>query len=175
MPGRVLSGRYQVQDKIGTGGMATVFRGVDQTLGRTVAIKTMLPQYATDPSFAARFKQEAQAAAALREIGAGLAEELYGDELPEHQAEFAPGAAHDLLRRLGAEEETARRAAALLGPKPPEGPEAPLLREAELLLALEEGRLYEADSAALPGEGLQSELACRLFRLWTAGEGLRWS
>ena len=66
MPGRVLSGRYQVQDKIGTGGMATVFRGVDQTLGRTVAIKTMLPQYAADPSFAARFKQEAQAAAALQ-------------------------------------------------------------------------------------------------------------
>lgn len=116
-----------------------------------------------------------EAAAALREIGAGLAEELYGDELPEHQAEFAPGAAHDLLRRLGAEEETARRAAALLGPKPPEGPEAPLLREAELLLALEEGRLSEAERAALPGDALRSELACRLFRLWTAGEGLRWS
>jgi serine/threonine-protein kinase len=45
--------------------MATVYRGMDQVLGRTVAIKTMLPQYATDPSFAARFKQEAQAAAAL--------------------------------------------------------------------------------------------------------------
>jgi serine/threonine-protein kinase len=45
--------------------MATVYRGMDRVLGRTVAIKTMLPQYATDPSFAARFKQEAQAAAAL--------------------------------------------------------------------------------------------------------------
>ena len=66
MPGRMLGGRYQVQDKIGTGGMATVFRGLDEVLGRTVAIKTMLPQYATDPSFAARFKQEAQAAAALQ-------------------------------------------------------------------------------------------------------------
>ena len=65
MPGRMLGGRYQVQDKIGTGGMATVYRGQDQVLGRTVAIKTMLPQYANDPSFAARFKQEAQAAAAL--------------------------------------------------------------------------------------------------------------
>ena len=65
MPGRMLSGRYQVQDKIGTGGMATVYRGQDQVLGRTVAIKMMLPQYANDPSFAARFKQEAQAAAAL--------------------------------------------------------------------------------------------------------------
>ena len=66
MPGKVLGGRYQVQDKIGTGGMATVYRGLDEVLGRTVAIKTMLPQYATDPSFAARFKQEAQAAAALQ-------------------------------------------------------------------------------------------------------------
>ena len=66
MAGRILGGRYTVQDKIGTGGMATVYRGVDEVLGRTVAIKTMLPQYASDPSFAARFKQEAQAAAALQ-------------------------------------------------------------------------------------------------------------
>lgn len=62
----VLGGRYQVKDRIGTGGMATVYRGQDTVLGRTVAIKTMLPQYATDASFAARFKQEAQAAAALQ-------------------------------------------------------------------------------------------------------------
>jgi len=66
MSDRVYGGRYQVQDKIGTGGMAVVYRGVDQVLGRTVAIKTMLPQYASDESFAARFKQEAQAAAALQ-------------------------------------------------------------------------------------------------------------
>ncbi len=65
MAGRVLGGRYTVQDRIGTGGMAIVYRGLDEVLGRTVAIKTMLPQYAADPSFAARFKQEAQAAAAL--------------------------------------------------------------------------------------------------------------
>ena len=66
MSERVLGGRYTVQDKIGTGGMAIVYRGLDNVLGRTVAIKTMLPQYAADPSFAARFKQEAQAAAALQ-------------------------------------------------------------------------------------------------------------
>ena len=65
MAGKVLGGRYTVQDRIGTGGMAIVYRGLDEVLGRTVAIKTMLPQYASDPSFAARFKQEAQAAAAL--------------------------------------------------------------------------------------------------------------
>ena len=66
MPSTVLGGRYTVQDKIGTGGMAIVYRGLDNVLGRTVAIKTMLPQYAADHSFAARFKQEAQAAAALQ-------------------------------------------------------------------------------------------------------------
>ena len=46
--------------------MAIVYRGLDDVLGRTVAVKIMLPQYANDPSFAARFKQEAQAAAALQ-------------------------------------------------------------------------------------------------------------
>ena len=66
MAAKVLGGRYTVQDRIGTGGMAIVYRGLDEVLGRTVAIKTMLPQYASDPSFAARFKQEAQAAAALQ-------------------------------------------------------------------------------------------------------------
>lgn len=66
MPAGILGGRYLVQDKIGAGGMATVYRGRDEVLGRTVAIKTMLPQYAHDASFAARFKQEAQAAAALQ-------------------------------------------------------------------------------------------------------------
>ena len=66
MAERILGGRYTVQDKIGTGGMAIVYRGLDNVLGRVVAIKTMLPQYAADPSFAARFKQEAQAAAALQ-------------------------------------------------------------------------------------------------------------
>lgn len=66
MADKVLGGRYTVLDKIGIGGMATVYRGMDEVLGRQVAIKTMLPQYAADPSFAARFKQEAQAAAALQ-------------------------------------------------------------------------------------------------------------
>lgn len=66
MADKVLGGRYTVQDKIGSGGMAVVYRGLDNVLGRTVAIKNMLPQYANDASFAARFKQEAQAAAALQ-------------------------------------------------------------------------------------------------------------
>lgn len=64
--GTVFGGRYIVQSQVGTGGMATVYRGIDNVLDRQVAIKVMLPQYATDPAFAQRFKQEAQAAAALQ-------------------------------------------------------------------------------------------------------------
>ena len=62
---RVLGGRYLLKDKVGTGGMASVYRAQDMTLDRTVAVKIMLPQYAADATFAARFKQEAQAAAGL--------------------------------------------------------------------------------------------------------------
>ncbi len=65
MEQRVLGGRYLLKDRVGTGGMATVYRAQDQVLDRTVAVKIMLPQYAGDATFAARFKQEAQAAAGL--------------------------------------------------------------------------------------------------------------
>ena len=63
---RMLGGRYLLKDKVGNGGMATVYRAQDTVLDRTVAVKIMLPQYAGDPTFAARFKQEAQAAAGLQ-------------------------------------------------------------------------------------------------------------
>ena len=63
---RVLGGRYLLKDKVGNGGMASVYRAQDQVLDRTVAVKIMLPQYAGDATFAARFKQEAQAAAGLQ-------------------------------------------------------------------------------------------------------------
>ncbi|HEY9355192.1 MAG TPA: protein kinase, partial [Arthrobacter sp.] len=62
---RVLSGRYELGGLIGRGGMADVHRGVDQRLGRTVAIKLLRPDMARDPQFQARFKREAQAVAAL--------------------------------------------------------------------------------------------------------------
>ena len=65
MGNRIFGNRYQVTEKIGMGGMAEVYKATDSTLGRTVAVKVMLPQYAADPSFAARFRQEAQAAANL--------------------------------------------------------------------------------------------------------------
>ena len=57
---------YRVLEKIGTGGMADVYKAVDEVLGRTVAVKVMHPRYAADPSLATRFRQEAQAAANLQ-------------------------------------------------------------------------------------------------------------
>ena len=65
MPVQVLDNRYEIQSKIGSGGMATVYKAFDRRLQRTVAIKVMLPQYAHDKAFAARFEKEAQAAAGL--------------------------------------------------------------------------------------------------------------
>ena len=58
-----IAGRYQVGELIGRGGMANVYRGLDTTLDRTVAIKVLSDQYAHDPSFVTRFSHEAQAAA----------------------------------------------------------------------------------------------------------------
>src|SRR5512132_2399223 len=63
----VLGERYRVEARIGAGGMAEVCRGFDQVLDRTVAIKVLLPQFARDAGFVARFRREAQAAARLNQ------------------------------------------------------------------------------------------------------------
>ena len=63
--GRMLGDRYQVGEVIGRGGMAEVHEGRDLRLGRRVAIKILRPDLAKDPTFQARFRREAQSAAAL--------------------------------------------------------------------------------------------------------------
>ncbi len=60
-----LGGRYEVGRLLGRGGMAEVRHGQDVRLGREVAIKRLRTDLATDPSFQARFRREAQAAAGL--------------------------------------------------------------------------------------------------------------
>src|SRR2546428_2038207 len=62
---RVLAGRYQIDSVLGQGGMAAVYRGTDQVLGRQVAVKVLGDQFAGDVTFVTRFRREAQAAAAL--------------------------------------------------------------------------------------------------------------
>ena len=66
MIGRVFNGRYEITERIGVGGMAEVYRAQDKVLGRVVAVKVMLPQYASDANFTHRFKQEAASAANLQ-------------------------------------------------------------------------------------------------------------
>lgn len=62
---RILEGRYTVGELIGRGGMADVHLGVDQVLGRKVAIKLLRPEMAREPMVQARFRREAKAVAGL--------------------------------------------------------------------------------------------------------------
>jgi serine/threonine-protein kinase len=62
---RVLSGRYRIDEPIGRGGMASVYRGYDLTLGREVAIKILDRELADDNAFRTRFRLEAQAASRM--------------------------------------------------------------------------------------------------------------
>ncbi len=65
MIGKMLGGRYQILERIGGGGMAIVYRGLDTLLHRPVAVKTLRPELVHDMDFVRRFKREAQAAASL--------------------------------------------------------------------------------------------------------------
>ncbi|MCL6593421.1 MAG: Stk1 family PASTA domain-containing Ser/Thr kinase, partial [Alicyclobacillus sp.] len=62
---RLLGGRYDLQEEIGGGGMAVVYRALDTLLGRQVAVKMLRTQYASDEEFVQRFRREAQSAARL--------------------------------------------------------------------------------------------------------------
>ncbi len=61
----VLGNRYHLLEPAGEGGMAIVYKAEDRVLGRPVAVKVLRQQFAADPEFLARFRQEAHAAAAL--------------------------------------------------------------------------------------------------------------
>jgi hypothetical protein len=61
--GMRLGDRYRLAARLGAGGMGEVWRAVDEVLGRTVAVKAMLPSVAADPGFARRFLAEATAMA----------------------------------------------------------------------------------------------------------------
>ncbi|CAN5569686.1 hypothetical protein BH24ACT21_BH24ACT21_14020 [soil metagenome] len=63
--GRVLGGRYRVDDRLGKGGMAVVYRAEDALLGRKVALKILHRHYAEATYFQKRFKQEARAMASM--------------------------------------------------------------------------------------------------------------
>lgn len=68
-PGAQLGGRYRLDERIGGGGMGEVWRGTDEVLGRTVAVKIMLPALLDDPGFGERFRAEARTMARLKHPG----------------------------------------------------------------------------------------------------------
>ena len=68
-PNTVLDNRYRLDGRIATGGMGEVWRGLDLTLGRPVAVKLLRPEYASDESFLVRFRGEARHAARLSHPG----------------------------------------------------------------------------------------------------------
>ena len=65
----VLDGRYALVERIATGGMGEVWRGIDQILGRPVAIKMLSAMHAEDEQFRARFRAEARFASSLSHPG----------------------------------------------------------------------------------------------------------
>ena len=62
---RTLSGRYVLEEELGSGGMAEVYKARDKLLDRPVAVKILHAEYRSDSEFVARFHREAQAAARL--------------------------------------------------------------------------------------------------------------
>ena len=63
--GRLLAGRYQLDEPIGTGWFSEVWRATDVALSRPVAVKLLHPAYAAQPEALARFRAGARNAAAL--------------------------------------------------------------------------------------------------------------
>ncbi|HEV8165675.1 MAG TPA: protein kinase, partial [Actinomycetota bacterium] len=65
----LLGDRYRLGERLAAGGMGSVYRAVDETLGRQVAVKALRRELADDSTFLERFRREARAAAALSHPG----------------------------------------------------------------------------------------------------------
>ena len=65
LEGRLLGNRYEIIEKIGNGGMATVYKAKCHVLNRYVAVKILRDEFTTDQEFIKRFEVEAQSAASI--------------------------------------------------------------------------------------------------------------
>jgi serine/threonine-protein kinase len=68
-PGAMMGGRYRLDERIAGGGMGDVWRGTDEVLGRTVAVKILLSALLEEPGFAERFRGEARTMATINHPG----------------------------------------------------------------------------------------------------------
>ena len=103
----LIGGRYELGELLGRGGMAEVRKGTDSRLGRVVAIKRLRTDLASDSTFQARFRREAQSAASLNhpaivsvyDTGEELATDGSGVAQPYIVMEFVAGRTlRDILR-----------------------------------------------------------------------------
>ena len=102
-PGTRLGDRYELREPVARGGMGEVWRADDPVLGRTVAVKVLLPSLSADPGFAERFRTEARAMAALSDPSIVEVYD-YGqtDGIAYLVMPFVEGESlHDLLNRVG--------------------------------------------------------------------------
>ena len=64
-PGMMVSDRYEIVDRVGSGGMADVYKAKDHRLNRFIAIKILKQEYSNDAKFVTKFRVEAQSVAGL--------------------------------------------------------------------------------------------------------------
>jgi serine/threonine-protein kinase len=91
--------RYRIEAKLASGGMGSVYRGMDDRLGRPVAIKVLRDDLAHDPRFVERFRREARSAAALAHPNVATVFD-YGEEGGRHFIVMELAEGRDLARVL---------------------------------------------------------------------------
>jgi eukaryotic-like serine/threonine-protein kinase len=100
--GETLSGRYEIVELLGQGGMSAVYKANDPNLRRVVAIKLIHPHLSRDPEFVRRFEEEAAAVAQLRHPNLIQVFDFTNDDATYYIVfEFVPGETlQDRLKRL---------------------------------------------------------------------------
>jgi serine/threonine protein kinase/formylglycine-generating enzyme required for sulfatase activity len=100
--GKIIGGRYKIEELLGQGGMSAVYKATDPNLRRVVAIKMIHSHLSTDPGFLRRFEEEAAAVAQLRHPNIVQVYDFHHDGDTYYMVlEFVPGETlQDHLRRL---------------------------------------------------------------------------
>ncbi len=113
--GTVLKGRYRLDQLLGRGGMASVWRGHDRVLDRPVAVKVLSDTIASDPEYLARFRREAKVAASLSHPNlVRVFDVAEAGERPYLVMELVPGDDLGALTARGEEVDRSRLARQLL-------------------------------------------------------------